>query len=202
MNKALFLVLITTILYGCARISTNVDQASTVGKEGTGQQQTGLQGNWKTTCNSGVNRHAAFSGANLVFNVNNYRSSDCTGVLGSILEANFTYQASLKVSSDPSLYNLEYVLQNMTILVLDPQTATAFNLVSHCGFTDWGVGVKKDITGLACVASGPKANVVTYSILKYQDTQIQIGQTEGANDGTSEALRHSAYDPNTYTRAN
>lgn len=110
----------------------------------------------------------------------------------------FNYVVPSRSAIDANAVNVTAI--KITETVVDAGTVNLYNLVKRCGFTDWAVGVEKDLTGNPCMSSSLQPGRVLYSIATVIGDTMQLGVTDGANDGSSEALRHTKLGATTYTR--
>lgn len=102
----------------------------------------------------------------------------------------FKFEIPSHFSADPSILNIDTTVQSLSWMVYDQDTVNAFNTMATCGFTDWMVGVEKDITGLSCMTGPTQAGMKIYSIVKVNDVALFFGESDNVHDGTTESLRH------------
>ena len=79
--------------------------------------------------------------------------------------------------------NIDYEFVKVLETALDDQTATQNNSHHECGYTDWEVGVPKDVTGIACDENHPEehmpaAGIKDYSIYKIENDKIYFGDDD------------------------
>ncbi len=165
-----------------------------------------LEGTWQGSCtnfssgsfqSSGL-ESPVVSDTNVSINTNTYSTADCSGAIADTLSINAGYVSSVS-STDPSLFNVDLTQQSITWTVFDQTTVDIFNAASTCGFSNWTVGVPKDVTNLSCV-SGITIGKVLYSIAKVSGTQLQLGQADSSHDGSTPALRHVVLSSTLYQR--
>ena len=74
----------------------------------------------------------------------------------------------------------------------DADYISAANDQALCGFTDWAVGVEKDLTGVDCGDGSvmPKAGAMSYDIYQIKDGQLYFGDSSrDGHDGSSPTTR-------------
>lgn len=157
-----------------------------------------VQGSWQGPCMSSIgNEHmisgmtvATFSSSELILTGSNFASKDCSGMETGKLTGSFAYEISTPSEIDPNIFNLNVSLRSLSQVFYDQDEANAANSMSYCGFTDWIVGVEKDITGLACTSGMGSPGKTIFSIIKVFDNQIQLGESDSSHDGSTPELRH------------
>jgi len=202
----LFAFIMASVTAACS--SSNGDSGTP--KDNPGAQaidESVIQGSWKDACQSygggGYERSLenliSVVGADLTVTVNTFNNKTCSNSLSDMMKIKFTFEIPSRSNLDPNTFNLNLTLQSVTQIVFDQDAANAFNTVAHCGFTNWVVGVEKNITGLACISG---LNSKTHSILKVSATSLQVGSPDNAHNGKTEAQRHVQLEAKVYSKVN
>lgn len=117
------------------------------------------------------------------------------------MEMHFNYHLGEAVPSLSNTKQLDMTFVQVFETLLDEGMVTQRNQDNYCGFSDWEVGVKRDITGLACASDeGDFFNVGDqyFDILQVNNQQLRIGfapDEDTSHDGSTAEKRTVALDP-------
>lgn len=202
MNSRLMAFALGTILVSACSNGGGTAPNESNGKQSTEQQA--VQGAWQDSCHTwsdsvSMSTHnvATVAGSNITIVGSVFASKDCSGAASFAITSRMTFDIPSKSETDPTILNVDTVLQSLTETVLDQPTAILFNKIEHCGFTDWTVGQEKDVTGLDC---GAKKGETVYSVVKITGDQLQLGESDAVNDGTTPERRHKNLGQQVFTR--
>lgn len=195
-TRIVLLAITATVIFGACSKSNGGNSSDSQTSQGADESK--LQGNWKDSCRNygggGYERSSfnaiSFTGSNLVMSGRAFNGKTCTGSPTDTLTMKFKFEIPSHSSVDPSILNFDGTIQSLSWIVYDQDTVNAFNTMATCGFTDWMVGIEKDIAGLSCITGPNQAGTKSYSILKVNDVALQFGEPDNAHDGTTEPLRH------------
>lgn len=203
-RKVLLFALVTAIQAACAP-SGGSDSNSSEGKQTIAEQM--LKGNWKDSCQSwgeGEYLQSSYSvvsveGSAVKTSVHDFASSDCTGEKTRVMSVTFTFTIPSRSVLGPDIYNVDSVYRGVTEVVLDQDTANMYNTGAHCGYTDWIVGIEKDVTDKSCM-TGLKAGEASYVIMKITETQLQAGEPDDVHTGKTPELRFVKLGANVFSK--
>lgn len=194
-TRMIFMFTLVVVMLGACAKSSGGDSNGSEGAQGVGEQL--IKGNWKDSCkvwgggdylSSGYNI-ASFADSTLVISGDSFKTTDCTGDKISSMKMTFTFEIPSRSSLGPDIFNFNSIVRKVTYIIADQDTANAMNTMAYCGFTDWVIGVEKDITDKPCL-SGPKSGETIYTIMKITDTELLPGEPDDAHNGTTPELRH------------
>lgn len=193
------LVYMSAILAACNKGSAS---ALEISPEKQGVDVPAFQGNWTSDkCaywggggdyHYSAKQYFSIKGSLIESYSKDYNSKDCSGDFRSIMTFKMKFDLSKEVS--PGRYNIDVIPTEIVQTVFDQDSANSFNTSAYCGYTDWVVGVEKVISDRDCML-GAKVNQLIYSIVKVDDTQIQLGEHDETNDGTTPERRHKTLGP-------
>ena len=193
-TRMIFLITLLATLGACAKSSSG-NSNDTNDIQSVGKQL--VIGNWKDTCktwgsgdqlSSGYTT-ASFAESTVVFVGENYKSTDCTGEKTSSMKMTFSFEIPSRSSLGANVFDFNTTPRNVVYIISDQDTVNVMNTLAYCGFTDWVVGVEKDITGKSCFI-GPKSGEVIYSVMKITETQLQLGEPDDSHIGKTPEQRH------------
>jgi hypothetical protein len=172
-------------------------------------------GVWKTACSYSASgsyqiNSASFSGGGFTQSSIVHSGSGCATALARFdITGTYVVGSSLNGSN---VYPIDETLASMKLTVLDSSLLSSYNSATYCGYSDWAVGVAKDVTGRTCGSSVlPSVGSVNYDIYTIWPYSIpEVGITQGtlnfgyndtAHDGTSPSKRpESTYGNFDYVR--
>lgn len=124
-----------------------------------------------------------------------FSSPDCSGeaVLTTILNASITAFSS-ETEAGFTLVDLQF--GKATLLANSQKWVDFFNSQKWCGFSDWVLGVSKEVNGLACSeAKIPKLDSKIEALFKFNSTSVQFSLPED-----EPYSRPTTLDPEIYER--
>ena len=142
---------------------------------------------------------AQVSDTQMAFVSKSFAANACSGTTLMQVQANFSYVISGVSAQDATITNLDVTESSISITPLDPSFVSYFNTSSYCGYSDWALGVAKDVDNNSCM-SGFKPGTVMYTSAKIGNNQIQWAQPDSTNNGTTPNLRETAISPDVYTK--
>lgn len=205
--KDLSLLLLAVMLSGCM---SEVDLPSSSDLEG---------GNWYADCEydgtSYQTRTTSFVAGSYTHVTTHYSDSSCLQKALDLGETG-TYTIGGQVPN-ASRYELDRTLTSLTITPQNSTAVTNYNTSSLCGFSDWAIGVTKNVTGLNCGGDYlPAAGLKYYDVFiiwpysvpatpGYPGTGItagtlNFGYTDSTNDGSTPAKRPTSLTSPDYHR--
>lgn len=168
--------------------------------------QADLVGNWSKPCEAAGT--AGFRKDALTFDATTVQlqtqvhqgDSSCEGTADLEARANFNYTVP---SFDPAANNqIDLVLNHIRAKINSALAVAAANTQNFCGFSDWAIGVEKDVTGRDCIEELPGAGGRFFQIFKFETRdRLFVGQVDSAHDGDTAAERPTALEATPYTRA-
>jgi len=191
MRTYVFIFLIPFLLACSKKEETSISSESVEG------------GTWISGCSySGSSydiRSASFSGGQFTQSSTTYSSSGCSVALIKVDIAG-TYVLGGKLSESSSSQKIDETLATVTITALDSSVVSTYNTAVLCGYSDWAVGVAKDVAGRSCGSSTmPAAGAVSYDIYYISDMDVpslgiyegmlNFGYNDASHDGSSSAQR-------------
>ena len=115
-----------------------------------------------------------------------YRCS--TGLLK--MEAKGTYTIGSVISSTTNYVAIDEVLINMLVTPLNASVVSSYNTNSFCGFTNWALGVAKDVAGLVCNGEQVTASgTAGFDIYYASNGVLNFGLFDASHDGSSASTR-------------
>lgn len=165
-------------------------------------------GTWKTGCviksSIAQNLTASYNSSIYQHSGKIYSDIGCQTESLEIVEAgSYTIQGK---SPGTSMIMLDRVISSMTLKPLSASIANTYNTNNHCGYSDWSVGVAKNVLGRTCsgvlIPSPGAVYYDLYSIARFDTSAIpgfpgtgshrgdlNFGYTDSGKDGSTEDKR-------------
>jgi hypothetical protein len=199
--KTYFLILAIPLLFACEKKKELSSETPSL-EGGTWVSGCGYDG----SSSSYQVRSAGFTGGQFAQGMTIYSGAGCASGL---IKMDFTgsYVLGGSLYSGSSMQKLDLTLATLTLTVLNASVVSSYNTSSMCGFSNWALGVGKNVTGLTCNSSPmPSAGEVTYDIYNFEDVSIpsmgivegtlNFGYNDASHDGTSDATRPDSLNGN------
>jgi hypothetical protein len=152
-----------------------------------------LDGTWRTGCITDfdypeTNVYESDAGE-ASWTLQMYRYNNCTDILLTMIW-NTTVVESEGNSDVPGAKHLDYTIASTQYIARHQEVVDNFNNNALCGFSDWKIGVPKEVAGNEPCEEAARG-VVFYDIFKiYENTPImRFGRYEGNFDGTTPERR-------------
>ena len=75
------------------------------------------------------------------------------------------------------------ILTTIKAKVNTPAAQVAANAEELCGFTDWQIGIEKDVTGLNCIENLPSSGGDFFQIFFLGDDRLFVGEIDDDHSG-------------------
>lgn len=198
--------LLTTLLLACTESKEPISDSE------NSKSSESLHGNWQTQCTYSSKsslyeiRSAAFSGTTFVSSSTAFVDSNCSMKL---IKSEIT--GAFVLGSQPAIIsqsrNIDWTLSTVSHTVYESSIISNYNTSAYCEYSDWIVGVTKNITGKICGSSNViQAGDMNYDIFViWPDSIPSLGITQGAlnfghndstHDGTIPSQRPTSVDGN------
>lgn len=168
-------------------------------------------GTWKTACQSissggyQINT-ASFSGGQFVQGSSIYATSSCASAAAK-MEIKGTYVIGDKISPTSNSVMIDETLSSFKMTLYDSSAVSSYNSATYCGYSDWAVGVAKDIAGRNCGGStAPTVGEVNYDIyivwpysipsMGIVQGALNFGYNDTTYDGSTPAKRPTSTNGN------
>lgn len=135
----------------------------------------------------------SYSNGEAAFLGENFKTSDCSGDLYSRLKMEIEFEVEGQSDTQPETFNIAVKTTKLLQVFYDQDAVNASNTLAYCDYTDWVVGVEKNISDRSCM-TGPKVGEKIYSIVRKKDNQLSFGQPDDVNNGNAPELRHKNID--------
>ncbi|UYL07396.1 hypothetical protein B9G69_010100 [Bdellovibrio sp. SKB1291214] len=172
-------------------------------------------GTWITGCSYsgtssiyGINT-ARFAGGSFYQSATAYGAGCTSGIAK--MEITGTYSIGSKLATSGSV-ELDLKVATLTLTPLNSTLVSNYNNLTYCGYSDWAIGVAKDVAGRTCDGSTQAAvgemiydiyNINQYSIPEFNIVQgnLSFGYNHSSHDGKTPAKRPEATNGNfSYSR--
>lgn len=227
-NIFILLVVVGSMNVACSKSENNAPNGNDIDKQN--DQASELIGHWITNCQgyeypqptgrstiSNLNINAT----EIDFQIDGYYGKNCTGKTTDTWKIRMSYDPSsltklilpttnsflndqtyIKpgISSANNYTNINTTMISMSQVVYDQDMANLYNTIAYCGFTDWVVGIEKDITGLPCMTGANKAGQKIYSIFSIDNHQLKMGEADSTHDGLTPEARHVKLSDSIFSR--
>ena len=201
----LLCILIALSFAACSK-NSNAQSNSQAGV--ASQTLTSLQGKWiESNCQTFGSGGSQTSGQLLLtitesqwtYSYRSFKTPNCAGSISSSIDSQFTYSVPGATTTDPNLLYVDLKMGQISATMLDQDTANAVNAISYCGYSDWVVGVPKDLDGNTCI-KGWSTGTMQYTIAKSDSLHLQVGQTDSTHSGSSPNQRTQALSSDVFNR--
>lgn len=164
-----------------------------------------LQGTWAKPCAS-AGTEGGFSRNSISVQANNIQlqtlvfqnSPTCEGTADLDARAQFTFTVPSFASGQINAIDL---IHQQLLAKFNTTQAVAFaNVSAFCGFTDWQVGVDKNVAGRNCIANIPAAGQPFYQIFQVNPSQLFVGQIDSQTNGQTPETRPTKLESTPYNR--
>lgn len=116
--------------------------------------------------------------------------SDDLQYIMSITEAGETSAALDNTGIIKNVKKIDMTLVKILITIFDPIYVAQNNQSAYCGYTDWLVGVPKDVTGMSCSGvNNPIAGTKLYGLYLIEGSKLYMHLKDIEHSGTSDATR-------------
>lgn len=164
-----------------------------------------LQGTWTKPCAS-AGAEGGFSRNIIAVQANNIQlqalvfqnSSTCEGTADLDARAQFTLTVPSFASGQVN--SIDLIHQQLLAKFNTTQAAAFANVSAFCGFTDWQVGVDKNVAGRNCIANIPATGQPFYQIFQVSPSQLFVGQIDNQTNGQTPETRPTKLESTPYTR--
>lgn len=103
------------------------------------------------------------------------------------------------ISTPAGATSIDATVTAITAVAHTSAAATGFNTGTTCGYSDWAVGVAKNMVGKTCFGT-TWTLATSYNVYKISGTALTMGDTSGSNDGSTAAKRPTTYESSSYTK--
>ena len=195
MKKIYFAILFSLILliFGCSKEDdkkTNFVRTP---------DNTVLEGTWKTGCiTSGaytIIMSIEITGTTGVYTQEWHSGSGCSTDVWTTEDTYTSYTVGKKIYfDDESGYEIYAVLDSYTDVPLTSAATTEYNDITWCGYDDWVINTKKDVTGKTCgTDTFDNKSTEGYSISKLVGTSLNVSSWYKTNiaDTISSAITYT-----------
>lgn len=167
-------------------------------------------GSWKSRCSYSGSSYdiqtVSFSGGQFTQSSTSYNNSGCAGALIKI-DITGTYVLGGKLSESSNSQKIDETLATATVTALDASVVSYYNSVVLCGYSDWALGVAKDVAGKSCNSTTmPAVGAMSYDIYYIWEYSIpsqgidqgmlNFGYNDASHDGKSPAQRPDSLNGN------
>jgi hypothetical protein len=169
-----------------------------------------LDGTWEAricTSQARMTLTATFTGDQYVWRTGYFRDTDTTCAAPfKIVNTNGPYVAGDDALISVGAREIDFETAATTLVPADAQAASFWNQIAFCGYSNWAVGVARDVTGKTCDDGSGMPDVyfpagqTSYDIYRVFDgTELRFGSSSSGSR-TSDATRPTALANTPYTR--
>lgn len=152
-----------------------------------------FEGTWVTACKP---EQGQFSQSSVTASDNNlkqagysYFDAACTQK-GIEVVINSTAQYGSSSLVVPGANEIDTIISTITLTAHDPRYIPYFNQTQLCGYSDWALGMTKDVTGKTCGQTKlPASGSAYYDIWALQSGKLIAGKPSKQYPGTTKELR-------------
>ena len=161
-----------------------------------------LDGAWYTSCAQNVIREEKFQDTTVSLFEKNFKDAFCA-VPSLEIESMGSFE--LDAISLPKYHAIDFHFQTVFLTLHSVEAVSFYNRSGMCGFSDWALDARREITGLACdfFATGspvhvPKQNDGRFGIYELSGEQLFFGALTPWQNGLSESTRPTTLELNPY----
>lgn len=163
---------------------------------------TSLDGIWRQPCQNATYNQEVFSGNQVTLAESHFEDALCQDPV-------LIFQNGGTYTTDGQ--QMDFTFTAVSISLQIPELVQDFNQRQVCGFSDWQVGIARDITGMQCalftgnqLVQVPSVGDKRYGIFRIDEEKegdrLFLGRLAPGHDALSPEKRPLEFDPNFYLR--